>query len=143
MPSASFSHTAHTDRSVGEVWRALQHEDTWAEIGPVDRVWDPVVVDGMLRSFAWRTTVGPTSYTGSATVRTAERNRRMRLDLDASEIAGVLTTDLDGGSGNGTTVTVTLEVSARGMLSTLFFPVVAQAIGGGLPGQVDHFAANL
>lgn len=143
MPNATFTHTARTERPVGEVWEALQREQTWAEIGPVDEVWSPVVVDGTLRSFAWRTTVGPTSYTGSATVRLAEPNRRMQLDLDASEIAGTLTADLDDAPGNGTAVTVTLEVSARGMLSTLFFPVVAEAIGSGLPRQVDHFAAAL
>ena len=40
-------------------------------------------------------------------------------------------------------VTVTLEVVSRGTLSTLFFPVVSEAIAKGLPSQVDRFAEGL
>jgi hypothetical protein len=143
MPTASFAHTARTTRTVDEVWAALQSEQTWSRIGPVEEVWDPVVVDGALRSFSWRTTVGPTSYRGSAVVRDASPNR-MHLDLDAGEIAGSLTADLAAvPGGDGTAVTVTLVVTSRGMLSTLFFPVVTEAVSSGLPRQVDEFAAAL
>ena len=142
MPTASFAHTAHTERSMDEVWTALQNEQTWSRIGPVEEVWDPVVVDGSLRSFSWRTTVGPTSYQGTAVVREASANR-MYLDLDAGEIAGSLTADLVAVAGGGTAVTVTLVVTSRGMLSTLFFPVVTEAVSSGLPRQVDEFAASL
>jgi hypothetical protein len=68
----------------------------------------------------------------------------MHLDLDAGEIAGSLTADLAAvPGGDGTAVTVTLVVTSRGMLSTLFFPVVTEAVSSGLPRQVDEFAAAL
>jgi hypothetical protein len=67
----------------------------------------------------------------------------MTLDLDAREVAGTLEAHL-APNGNGTTiVTVTLEVVSRGTLSTLFFPVVSEAVARGLPSQVDEFAASL
>ena len=67
----------------------------------------------------------------------------MVLDLDTSEITGSLETNL-APNGDGTTlVTVTLEVVSRGTLSTLFFPMVSQAIARGLPAQVNQFAASL
>ncbi len=75
-------------------------------------------------------------------VREASANR-MHLDLDAGEIAGSLTADLVAVAGGGTAVTVTLVVTSRGMLSTLFFPVVTEAVSSGLPRQVDEFAASL
>ncbi len=143
MPTARFAHTAHTQKTLAEVWRELQREQTWARIGPVEEVWDPVSVDGSLRSFSWRTTVGPTTYRGAAVVRAADSDRRMHLDLDAGEIAGSLVADLVPGTEEGTDLTITLEVTSRGMLSTLFFPVVAEAVGSGLPRQVEEFAAGL
>jgi len=141
MPSATFTHTAHTPTQADEVWDRLQVVDTWSKIGPIDQVWDPVHHSGRLHSYRWSTTVGPTSYRGTARVVEADKPRLMRLQLDAGEMTGDLTTELHH-NGDGTTrITVTLAVISRGMLSTLFFPVVAEAIGRGLPRQVDDFAA--
>ena len=39
-------------------------------------------------------------------------------------------------------IEVTLKVISRGMLSTLFFPVISEAVGRGLPAQVERFAAS-
>jgi hypothetical protein len=36
-----------------------------------------------------------------------------------------------------------LEVESAGFLSSMFFPVIAGAIGSGLPRAVDEFAAAL
>jgi hypothetical protein len=41
-----------------------------------------------------------------------------------------------------TEITVNLDVEGVGLLSTMFFPVVAVAIGSGLPRAVDQFAAG-
>lgn len=142
MPSASFTHTAHASSEPHAVWQRLQLADTWSNIGPIEKVWDPVHQGDLLRSYRWQTTVGPTSYKGTATVLEAVAPHKMRLDLDAGEMAGTLTTEL-AQNGDGTTrVTVTLKVVSRGMLSTLFFPVVSDAVGRGLPRQVDEFAAS-
>ena len=144
MPRATFSHQAVTDASVDEVWQRLQLAETWANIGPVEDVVESVSRDdGQLESFVWTTTVAMKHYTGTAAVSDAVYGERMTLDLDAREVAGTLETHL-APNGNGTTiVTVTLEVVSRGTLSTLFFPVVSEAIARGLPTQVDEFANSL
>ncbi len=144
MPSATFTHQsiAHADK--GAVWGTLQEATTWADIGPVEDVRDAIhTADGHLASFQWSTTVAARRYPGTAVVTAAEPEHRMLLELDAREVAGTLETKLDA-NGDGTTeVTVTLRVTSRGTLSTLFFPVVSEAIAKGLPAQVERFAASL
>ena len=67
----------------------------------------------------------------------------MLLELDAREVAGTLEARLEANGDGTTVVTVTLRVTSRGTLSTLFFPVVSEAIAKGLPAQVERFAASL
>lgn len=82
-------------------------------------------------------------YPATARVTDATANQRMVLDLDAREVIGSLEAHLEP-NGDGTTiVTVTLEVVSRGTLSTLFFPMVSEAIAKGLPTQVERFAESL
>lgn len=144
MPRATFTHQAVAAASTEEVWEQLQLAETWANIGPVEDVIESVSrEDGQLESFVWTTTVAMKHYTGTAAVSDAIYGERMTLDLDASEVAGTLEAHL-APDGNGTTiVTVTLEVVSRGTLSTLFFPVVSEAVARGLPEQVDQFAESL
>jgi hypothetical protein len=142
MPSATFTHTARAASETHDIWLRLQVPDTWSNIGPIEKVWDPVHRGDQLESYRWQTTVGPTSYKGIARVVEAVEPRYMRLDLDAGEMAGTLTTELEHNGEGSTRVTVTLKVVSRGMLSTLFFPVVSDAVGRGLPRQVEQFAAS-
>ncbi len=144
MPRATFTHQANASATLDEVWTALQTAETWANIGPVEDVRDPDIDDaGQLRSFRWSATVAARRYPATAQVSKVVHNERMKLDLDAREVVGSLETHLEP-DGEGTTiVTVTLEVVSRGTLSTLFFPVVSEAIAKGLPAQVDRFAASL
>lgn len=142
MPSATFRHSATTPCTLEEVWEQLQSVESWANIGPVEKVWDPVHDDAALRSYRWSTTVGSTEYDGSAVVTESRRPDRMKLDLDASEVVGSLLAEIST-NGDGTAqIAVTLEVASRGMLSTLFFPVISEAVGRGLPQQVEAFAAS-
>jgi len=144
MPRATFTHQATAAASSDAVWARLQDAETWANIGPVEDVRDPEVDDsGQLESFRWSTSVASKRYPGTARVTHAEPGERMTLDLDAREVAGSLETHLEP-NGDGTTIiTVTLEVISRGTLSTLFFPIVSEAIAKGLPAQVDTFARSL
>ena len=143
MPKARFSHRAYTVHSLDEVWERLQRVETWANIGPVEEVWSAVHgEDGSLRSYRWSAHVGPTRYKGTATVVAAEKGRLMTLDLDGAEVTGVLTTTILP-NGHRTSVAVTLEIASNGTLSSLFFPLVAQAVGKSLPDQVDRFVAAL
>ena len=111
---------------------------------PVEEVTDSHQDEsGQLVSFLWTTTVAKKHYTGTAAVSDAVLGERMTLDLDAREVAGTLEAHLAENGHGMTTVTVTLEVVSRGTLSTLFFPVVSEAVAKGLPRQVDSFAESL
>lgn len=143
MPRATFTHQASAAADAATVWASLQDAETW-NIGPVENITDSELDDaGQLLSFRWSTTVASKRYPGTAQVTSAEPLQRMVLNLDAREVAGSLETQLEP-NGDGTTIiTVTLEVVSRGTLSTLFFPVVSEAIAKGLPMQVEQFAETL
>jgi len=124
---------------------SLQDAETWADIGPVERVWDPVnATSGALESYRWSATVAGKEYRGTAKTVAADPGSLMKLALDGGEVAGVLTTRLNANEDpSHTTVEVVLEVSSRGALSAMFFPLIADAISRGLPDQVEQFAARL
>ena len=141
MPKASFTHHAAITRTADMVWDRLQIAATWSNIGPVEQVWDEEHNDvGHLVQYRWSTTVGPKTYRGKANVIASEPGRLMRLALDAGEIVGTLTTALSANGDGSTHLEVTLEIVSRGALSTMFFPVVADVVGRGLPSQVERFA---
>lgn len=121
---------------------ALQDAATWSGIGPVDDVWDPTHADdGTLESFKWSAHVGPTRYKGSAVIATAIPLSHMKLNLDSSELKGSLIAEI--GNDQSTRLAVTLEVASKGGMGALFFPLIAEAIGRGLPEQVEQFASAL
>jgi carbon monoxide dehydrogenase subunit G len=143
MPEASFSHTATVLRPRRDVWDRLQDARTWSEIGPVDEVWDPAHDEyGSLLSYRWSTTVGPRRYEGTARRIDGHAPDRMSLALDGGEISGVLTTQLAALSERETQITVDLSIQPHGLLSIMFFGVVSDVVGRGLPTQVEHFAEN-
>ncbi len=142
MPRASFSHNVELNRSVEEVWETLQDAATWSGIGPVDDVWDPIHGESEdLEGFQWSAHVGPTKYKGSAVVAIADAPHHMKLNLDSSELTGSLIADLD--DNDPPLLAVTLEVVSKGTMAALFFPLIAEAIGRGLPDQVEAFAVTL
>ena len=142
MPRASFSHSVQLPNPAVSVWDALQAAETWAGIGPVDEVWAAEHdEDGGLEAFQWSAHVGPTKYKGSAAVAIADAPHHMKLNLSSSELTGSLITDIE--EGDSPVLAVTLEVVSKGTMASLFFPIIAEAIGRGLPQQVEAFAAGL
>ena len=142
MPRASFSHSVELPNRADSVWDTLQAAETWAGIGPVDEVWAATHDDaGGLASFQWSAHVGPTKYKGTAAVAIADPPHHMKLNLNSSELTGSLITDID--EGDSPLLSVTLEVVSKGTMASLFFPIIAEAIGRGLPQQVEAFAAGL
>ena len=65
----------------------------------------------------------------------------MKLNLNSSELTGSLIADLD--DNDPPLLAVTLEVVSKGTMAALFFPLIAEAIGRGLPDQVEAFAVTL
>lgn len=126
-----------------DVWAALDRPETWEAIGGVDRVFDPRIDDkGRLQGFSFETVAGGKRHTGTAGPRQRVEGTTMAWNIESSEVRGTTTVDLDGAE-HGTQVTVTVHVESVGFLSSMFFPVIAGALGKGLPTAVDEFAAGL
>ncbi|MGD2102423.1 MAG: SRPBCC family protein [Acidimicrobiia bacterium] len=143
MPRQSFTHssTAHVDAET--VWEALNHPSTWEAIGGVDRVFDPVVDEhGDLHGFSFESVVAGLRYTGTASPREREEFHLMSWDIANREVRGITSVELAPAEAT-TTITVTIEVASVGMMSTMFFPAIAAALGNGLPKAVDRFAERL
>jgi hypothetical protein len=138
MPSASFSHRAHVNAPRSVVWARLQEPDAWAEIGPIDKVWGDVHdAAGLLRSFEWSTRAAGREVNGKAVTSQAEADRLMVVDLSTSEVVGAVEVTLSDGA-----IEVVMSLRPVGLLASVFFGSVASAVGGGLAGHVDDFAAH-
>ena len=142
MPRQTFTHTAFAAAPRSGVWEALDRPETWETIGGVDRVVDPRIDgEGRLCGFDFEIVAGGRRYRGQATPLAREEGRVMAWRVTSPELRGSTTIELSE-DGAGTRIVVSLEVEAAGLLSTMFFPVVAAAVGNGLPGAVDSFAAS-
>lgn len=141
MPTETFSHTSTAIAGVGTVWAAVDMPETWGSISGIDSVRDPVFSDGKLTGFSFNTAVAGQHYVGIA--ESLERVERERIGwaIANSEIRGSVRVDLVE-TADGTQVTVTLEVTSVGMMSRMFFPVIANTLGAGLPKTVEDFAAG-
>jgi carbon monoxide dehydrogenase subunit G len=143
VPGQTFSHAATTPADIDAVWESLDEPGTWEAIPGVDRVIDPLVdAGGRLRGFSFESDVGGRMYVGDASPAGREEGRLMAWDIDSSEIKGKVAIEL-GPHGDGTRVQVRLEVEGAGMLGSLFFPVIAAAIGSGFKATVEDFVGGL
>lgn len=143
MPSSTYRHAIAIDASPEQVWDGLQQPDVWSSIGPVQKVWDPIVADGVLDGFQWSTDIGGVVYEGTGTATVQERPDRYELVLDTSEMAGTIAVELSPANPGGTNAAVTVELRSKGLLSSMFFPLVSRAVSDGLPEQVEQMAAQL
>jgi carbon monoxide dehydrogenase subunit G len=144
VPSQTFTHRSTANVPLEVVWAALERPETWEAIGGADRVFDPRIDEaGRLQGFSFDTMAAGKRYVGSATPRERIDGRRLGWNIQNSEIRGTTTVDVAPSANGDTAITVTLEVESAGFLSSMFFPVIAGAIGSGLPRAVDEFAAAL
>ena len=104
-------------------------------------MWDAAHEDGVLRSYRWTAQAGPRRVEGTARTRQAVEPHLMVMQLDAGEFNGLLTTELEPEAG-ATALSVVLSMEAIGILSSMFFGVIRDTIGKGLPVQVEAFAEN-
>lgn len=143
VPSQTFTHRATTRAPIEDVWTALDRPGTWEAVGGVDRVFDPDLDEqGRLRGFSFETVAGGRRYVGTATPQERVEGERMSWRITNSEVRGLTVVDL-APTDEGTAINVTLEVESAGLLSSLFFGLIATAIGSGLPESVNAFAAGL
>lgn len=142
VPREVFRQSAIITSPIAAVWAALDEPATWEAVGGVDRVLDPILdVDGQLRGFSFEVVAGGRRYLGNATPLDRRHLEHMAWNVETSELRGSTGVALEEVQ-DGTRVTVTIEVESKGLLSTMFFPVIAGAIGKGLPRSVEQFAAG-
>lgn len=143
MPSATFTHSVTTPASIERSWAALQDPDTWANIGPVASVSDPVYADdGTLTAFSWVADVGGKKYDGAANTTSYVVPNNFELTLDTSEIAGDVVASLVSVD-EGCEVTVEITFRTKGMLSAMFFPAIKSALASGYPQQIEDLVAGV
>ena len=141
VPSENFEHTVSIDADRATAWAHLQEATTWEALAGIDRVHNVVHdADGQLVSYEFDAIAGGKRYPGVATVTDRENPERMVLNIESSEIDGSITATL--AEDHPLQLTVTLQLRSKGLLSTMFFPVVAASVGNGFPKQVDEFAAR-
>lgn len=142
MPLARFRHSAGAAAPPGEVWGALQSAATWGGIGLIEAVWDEEHDEaGGLRSYRFRTSAAGRTWEGTASTVAAVPGERMEMTLSTREVSGRIEVTLTP-EGEDSEVAVRLEVEPAGMLATLFWGVIREAIASGFERQVDHFAAG-
>ena len=140
VPSARFVHTAIASAPIESVWATLDEPSTWESIEGIDDVVDPLIdPEGRLIGFSFDSNVAGKAYRGIAASAGRDEGRMLAWEIENSEITGLVMVELNA-SNPGTEITVTLDVSARGLLSSMFFSLVANTIGSGLPRSVDEFA---
>lgn len=138
MPSDTFTHTTTVAAGPDAIDAALQDPATWEGLGPIDEVWDATHDGTTLMSFRWRARAAGRTWDGTALRTAGEVARSVTLDLDSPEIGGAITIDI-APAGDGSELTVTLYARSKGFLAGMFWGVVSDAIGTGLPRQVDEF----
>jgi len=143
MPSATFTETVAIDADPASVWDQLQEPDIWASLGPVQKVWDPVFDEGVLTGFTWSTNIGGKIYEGTGKAISHQRPDRYELMLDTSEMSGTITASLSPANPGGTEAVVAIELKSKGLLSSMFFPAIKNAIGSGFPDQVSDMGERL
>jgi uncharacterized protein YndB with AHSA1/START domain len=144
MAGSAFTHRVTVDAPIEKVWDRLQAASTWENVGPVEKVWDPAHgQDGELLGYSWSTTVGGRPYDGTAKTIASHPQESMLLALDGGEVMALLTTALESATDGRTTIAVTMEIEPKGMMGTLFFPVISAAVRNGLQDHLDEFAARV
>ncbi|HET9259481.1 MAG TPA: SRPBCC family protein [Acidimicrobiia bacterium] len=142
MPRQTFSHTSVAPASRDAVWASLDRPKTWEAISGIDRVFDSSVDhEGRLQGFSFDTEVAGRRYRGVATPGRRVEGSAMAWNVRNSEIKGVIDVALSEVA-DGTEVKVTLDVESASFMSAMFFPVIAGAIGNGLPDAVEVFASG-
>jgi len=122
---------------------ALQDPVTWSNIGPVASVSDPEYGDdGTLVRFNWVANIGGKAYPGVASTTAHTRPTRFELTMDTSEIAGDVVATIET-TDAGCTVTVSITFRTKGILSTMFFPAIKQALAAGFPRQVADLVSAI
>lgn len=139
----TFTHSAQLHVARPTAWTSLQDPATWAGIAGVDEIRDARFTDdGTLAGYAFTVQAGPHTVRGSATTVLVAPNSTMRIDIASAEMTGWIQATL-AGEDHAPVVTVDLSMRPKGLLATMFYPLIAQAVGREFPAHVQGFADRL
>lgn len=120
----------------------MDKPETWEGVAGVDRIANPQIDDdGRLLGFSFVTLIAGSSYLGLATAADRQEGHLISWEIENSEISGLIRVTLNE-TNPGTEVGVDLSIASKGLLSTMFFPVIARTIGNGLPNTVKAFVGQ-
>lgn len=142
MPSASFRHATTVPVDVSTAWNRMQEGSFWALLGLEGVSGETRHPDGTLAGFTFEISVAGRTYAGTARTVEAHRDERMVVLVESRPMTGRLEVVL-APAGTGTSVDVTVGLSARGVAATLAFPAVTAVVGGRFAETVDRLAARL
>lgn len=143
MPDQTFTASASTTASVGQVWNRLQVPGTWEGISGVDSVFEPRHDEsGQLVGFKFTSTAAGRQFVGTATPGKRDHESSLTWDIATSEIRGWVRVALQPFD-NGTRIEVTMHVEAVSMMASFGFRFIAAAIANGFQETADDFAAGM
>ncbi|MGF1616200.1 MAG: SRPBCC family protein [Acidimicrobiia bacterium] len=143
MPGQTFTASASTTASIGEVWNRLQVPATWEGISGVDSVFEPRHDEsGQLLGFKFHSTALGRQYEGSATPGPREHQSSLTWDIATSEIKGWVRVNLQPFD-SGTRIEVSMHVEAVSMMASFGFRFIASAIANGFQETADHFVQSM
>jgi len=143
VPSRTFQHAAVADAPIVTVWGALNDPKSWESVPGVDRILESVIdQEGQLQRFTFESLAAGKRFLGRANPAGRELEKMMAWDIETSEILGLVIVRLRA-IDDATRVDVSLRMESVGVLSSVFFPVIASAIGDGFPKTVQDFANGL
>ena len=141
--SDSFSHSVRLETPRTEAWPRLHDAATWAGVAGITGVSNPSHDDsGHLESFDFVVEAGGSKIPGSAKVIEVSEPELFRIDISSAEIMGHITVRLASNDASGTKLRVLLEMRAKGFLAGMFYPLIAQTVGKGLPDEVEALGAS-
>jgi len=143
VPRRTFQHAAIADAPAVTVWAALNDPKSWESVPGVDRILESVIdQEGQLQRFTFESIAAGKRFLGRASPAGRELEKMMAWDIETSEILGLVIVRLRAIE-DATRVDVSLRMDSVGVLSSVFFPVIASAIGDGFPKTVQDFANGL
>jgi len=143
MSSQSFSHVVSIGAEPRQVFDALQEAETWRSIGGVARVSDAAHdADGLLTGYRFVAEVGGQDRPGEARVVESIPPEAMTVAITSRELTASIAVTISSAA-PGAIMAVVLTARPNGLIATLAFPVIAAAIGSGLPRNVESFATRL
>ncbi len=143
MPD-SFSHSVRLSVTPAEAWPHMQKAATWSGIAGIKEVTDATHDEsGTLTGFDFVVVAGGTRVKGTAARLEAKPNELLRLSIKSTEIVGEVAARLAANDASGTKLRIILEMRAKGFLAGMFYPIIAQTVGKGLPEQVEKFGHRL